>query len=84
MKTSYYTVNGEIIGESSNGVRLDYLTDALGSVTAKVDQTGAVVSTARYKPYGDLLSGTSYKFGWVGTQGYRKTATGGQDDVKRS
>ncbi len=71
--TNYYTVNGEIISESTDGVYLDYLTDALGSVTAKVDQTCTVVSTARYKPYGDLLSGTQYKLGWVGSQGYRNT-----------
>ena len=76
LSTSYYTIDGEIIGESSNGVRLDHLTDALGSVTAKVDQTGAVVSTARYKPYGDKLIGTDYMFGWVGIHGYRRAANG--------
>jgi hypothetical protein len=31
--TNYYTVNGEIIGEkTTGGSRVDYLTDALGSV----------------------------------------------------
>ena len=76
MKTAYYTIDGEIIGESTNGVCLDYLTDALGSVTAKVDQTAQVVSTARYKPYGDKLAGTDYVYGWVGGHGYRKAASG--------
>ena len=71
LSTACYTVDGEIIGESSNGTRLDYLTDALGSVTAKVDQTASVVSTARYKPYGEILSGSLYKFAWVGALGYR-------------
>lgn len=75
--TNYYTVNGSIIGESTNGVRTDYLTDALGSVTATVDQTGTVQNTYRYKPYGDLLaktgSGIDPKFLWVGTLGYRAT-----------
>ena len=76
LSTSYYTVDGEIVGESSGGVRLDYLTDALGSVTAKVNQAGVVASTARYKPYGDKLAGSEYMFGWVGSQGYRKSVTG--------
>ncbi len=36
--TNYYTVNGEIIGERTAGSpRVDYLTDALGSVTATVN-----------------------------------------------
>ncbi len=76
LSTAFYTVDGEIIGESSNGVRLDYLTDALGSVTAKVSQAGAVASSARYKPYGDKLAGSDYTFGWVGSFGYRKAVSG--------
>ena len=76
MKTAYYTVDDEIIAESINGVRLDYLTDALGSVTAKVDQSASVTSTARYKPYGSLFSGNSYTFGWSGVHGYRASQQG--------
>jgi RHS repeat-associated protein len=76
LSTAFYTVDGEIIGESSSGTRMDYLTDALGSVTAKADQTGNVASSARYKPYGDKLSGTDYTFGWVGSYGYRKAVNG--------
>ena len=76
MKTAYYTVDGEIIGESTNGVRLDYLTDSLGSVTAKVDQTSSVTATARYKPYGDKLIGGTFTFGWIGALGYRSVPTG--------
>jgi len=34
--TNYHTVNGRIRGESTAGVRTDYLTDALGSVVATV------------------------------------------------
>jgi hypothetical protein len=77
--TYYYTVNDEIIGEHTLGQsRLDYVTDALGSVIARVDQTLTVQSTARYKPYGALLSqtGTQPKYGWVGSPGYRKTGSG--------
>ncbi len=76
LSTAYYTVDEQIVGESSGGTRLDYLTDALGSVTTKVNQVGAVVSSARYKPYGDLLSGATFTFGWVGCLGYRKSSAG--------
>jgi hypothetical protein len=49
MAVTYYTVNGEIIGEHTAGSsRLDYLPDALGSVIATVDQTLTLQSTARY------------------------------------
>jgi len=75
--TNYLTVKGEIIGEATGGVRTDYLTDALGSVTATVDQSASVVNTYRYKPYGELLaktgSGSDPQFGWVGSAGYAGT-----------
>ena len=70
--TNYYTVNGSIIEESTNGVRTDYLMDALGSVTGTVNSSAQVINTYRYKPFGDLLSktgtGADPAFGWVGTQ----------------
>ena len=31
--TNFDTINGRIVSEYTNGVQLDYLTDALGSVT---------------------------------------------------
>ena len=75
MTKNYYTVNGRIIGESTGGVRTNYLPDALGSVTATVDESGAVVNTYRYKPYGSQLSksgaGADPKFLWRGQAGYR-------------
>ncbi|MCH8274749.1 MAG: hypothetical protein IH851_08160 [Armatimonadetes bacterium] len=75
--TNYFTVNGEIIGEETGGTQTDYLTDALGSVTATVNQSAAVVNTYRYKPYGGLLAktgvGADPKFRWVGARGYRQT-----------
>lgn len=37
--TNYYSVNGEKLGKkTTGGSRIDYLTDALGSVTATVRQ----------------------------------------------
>lgn len=73
--TNYYTVEDEILGQAVNESHLDYLPDALGSVITTVDQSGSVVHTARYKPYGaDLLvTGPDTSFKWVGTLGYRKT-----------
>ena len=76
MKERYYTVDGQMIGYKDAGGRLDFLTDALGSVTAEVDQTGATKTfDGRYKPYGGDLSstGTRGSYGWVGTWGYRGT-----------
>lgn len=73
--TSYYSFGGEIIGEETGGVRRDYLTDALGSVTATVTEAGVVENTYRYKPYGETLaktgSGSDPKFLWNGKWGYR-------------
>ncbi len=72
--TNYYTVDGQMIGYKDAGGRKDFLTDALGSVTAEVDQTGATKTfDGRYKPYGGDLSssGTRGSYGWVGTWGYR-------------
>jgi RHS repeat-associated protein len=76
--TNYYTVNGRIIGESTGGTRTGYLPDALGSVTATV-QNGAVVNTYRYKPYGEMLTktggGADPKYRWIGMYGSRYVST---------
>src|SRR5579863_4200382 len=77
--TNYYTVNGALIGEKTvGGSRTDYLTDALGSVTATVNQSGQVVNTYRYKPYGAQLAktgvGADPAFQWAGESGYRQTS----------
>ena len=46
--TRYYSFGGEILAEETDGVRRDYLTDALGSVT----EAGVIDITFRYKPSG--------------------------------
>lgn len=74
--TNYYTIDGQLIGYKDQGGRKDFLTDALGSVTAEVDQTGITKTfDGRYKPYGGDLSstGTRENYGWVGSWGYRGT-----------
>ncbi len=74
--TNYYTIDGQMIGYKTAAGRRDFLTDALGSVTAEVDQTGATKTfDGRYKPYGGDLSTTGARgsYGWVGSWGYRGT-----------
>jgi RHS repeat-associated protein len=75
--TNYYWAGDMLLGESGPNGKVDYLTDALGSVTTTVNGTGAVLNKYRYKPSGALLSKTGTapdpKFTWVGSQGYRQT-----------
>lgn len=76
MKRSFYTVNGLIIGERTSVGRINYATDALGSVTGTL--VGAQLqNTYTYKPYGTLLAktgtGSDPKQGWLGSLGYRPT-----------
>ena len=78
MPTTYYhTVDGEIQGQTTAGVRTDYLTDALGSVVATVNSSAQVVNTYRYKPYGERLAktgvGADPRFLWTGDTGSRRT-----------
>lgn len=73
--TNYYSVDSSILGSTRSGDRSQYLTDALGSVTAIVDSTGELQQVIRYKPYGDTLdsagSMSDVKFTWNGSNGYR-------------
>jgi RHS repeat-associated protein len=75
--TNYDTIDGRIRTESTGGTRTGYLPDALGSVTATVSESGGVVNTYRFKPYGAQLvktgGGTDPKFLWVGQWGYYQT-----------
>lgn len=61
----------------SDGTRVDFQVDALGSVVGTVNQSGTVENTYRYNPYGSQLSRTGTDpdpdFTWVGTPGYRST-----------
>jgi len=75
MKVTYHTVNGEIKGQTKDGVRTHFLTDALGSVTTTLSDAGQVENTYRYKPYGGLLAKTGVaadpRFMWRGSDGVR-------------
>ncbi len=70
--TTYYSVDGEILGERTGVSRREYLHDALGSVTAtKVTSESTLQNTYRYKHYRKRLSKTGVaddpKFQWNGT-----------------
>jgi len=74
--TTYYnTVQGRIISQHTGGVETSFLTDALGSVTATVDQNATIVNQYRYKPYGERLLktgvGADPRFQWLGSAGAR-------------
>ena len=73
--TSYYTVNGEIIGENGPNGRIDYQVDALGSVVGTMNSSGFAQRVYRYKPFGGVLNdsgpGPEPLFRWGGTAGYR-------------
>lgn len=75
IKKRYYSVDGRMIGYKDLNGRKDLLTDALGSVTAELDQSCTKVFDGRYKPYGGDLSssGTRGRYGWNGSWGYRET-----------
>jgi len=76
--TNYDIIAGSILGENTGGTQTDYLTDALGSVSATLSATGSILNEYEYAPYGTQISktGTSADpdFLWIGSQGYRTTA----------
>jgi len=86
--TNYFSANGRLLGENGPNGRVDYLTDALGSVTTTVNGSGAVLNRYRYKPSGALLSKTGTapdpKFTWVGSRGYRQTSLAFSDAYVRA
>jgi RHS repeat-associated protein len=73
--TNYYTLDGGIVAERTDGARIDYFLDALGSVVRTFSE--GQTREYRYKPYGGQLSasgsGSAPKFRWVGTIGYQPT-----------
>ncbi len=73
---NYHTVNGQLVGQSTGTEFTQYLTDALGSVTATVNGK-RVTNTYRYKPYGERLAktgtGPDPAFQWAGDTGSRVT-----------
>lgn len=56
--TNYDQFGGMLLGEHASGTQTDYLTDALGSITATVNQSATVLNTYRYKPNAAILART--------------------------
>ncbi|RYG96655.1 MAG: hypothetical protein EON58_11580 [Alphaproteobacteria bacterium] len=86
--TNYRTLNGRMRGQTTLGSRTDYLTDALGSVTATVTASAVVENTYRHKPYGGQLSktgtGVDPRFLWTGDTGSRTTGTSNAEQYNRA
>jgi RHS repeat-associated protein len=77
--TTYETLEGEILGETRNGVERDYVPDPLGSVAALIDSSQAKTDTFSYWPYGEERSRTGSivtPFRFVGTLGYYRDDSG--------
>jgi RHS repeat-associated protein len=75
MTERFYHVNGQMMGYESGGVKKDFLTDHLGSITAEIDQNQNRTFETRYSAFGrnNWSTGTGCGFGWVGSFGYRET-----------
>ena len=72
--TLYYSVNGRLLGECTNGVETTYMSDALGSTIGTVTTAG-LQNRYLYSPYGVQLSKTGGaadpRFLWNGRSQYR-------------
>src|SRR5579872_6038788 len=73
MPTVRYTVmDGQIIAEKRNGVRKEYVPDAIGSTVALLDKTQTKTDTFSYWPYGEVASrggSTPTPFQFIGGRG---------------
>jgi len=85
---NYHFAKGRLLGEDTNGIRTDYMTDTLGSVTGTVNSSQAVMNTYRYKPFGELLAktgtGSDPKFMWNGGTQSRRTGIAYTEQYNRA
>jgi RHS repeat-associated protein len=70
LNTTYYQINDQNVAQKNPDGSKDYiLTDNLGSTTELTNQSGAVVETTNYYPYGQIRSGgTQSKFLYTGQE----------------
>ncbi len=86
MTVRYLTIDGEIISETRNGVRSDYIPDPLGSTAALINSSHTITDTFLWWPYGEQRShvGSSVTpFGFSGGFGYYSDAVGNRLKAKR-
>lgn len=87
--TNYYTASQQTLAERTlPGTRIDYLMDALGSVSGTANQLAQLATTHQYKPYGAFLarsgSGADPVLQWAGSWGYRQTGCSHSDIYVRA
>src|SRR5665213_1217668 len=74
--TNYYSVNGNLLGEATNGIETSYIPDALGSTTQTITSAG-FQNQYVYSPYGRPVSKTGTapdpRFMWNGRTQSRTT-----------
>ena len=79
MTVRYTVINGEVVAEKRNDVRLLYTPDPLGSTVALTDNTQTITDTFHYWPYGEesgRTGATPTPFRFVGASGfYRDNAS---------
>lgn len=68
--TSYYFANDELIAKKNPDGSKNYIhSDHLGSTTVQTNQTGTVVESTQYDPWGEVLAGgTKNKFQYTGQE----------------
>lgn len=68
--TSYYYANDELIAKKNPDGSKNYIhNDHLGSTTVQTNQTGTVVESTQYDPWGEVLvGGTKNKFQYTGQE----------------
>ena len=77
MKARYTVMDGEIVSQTRNGVKHNYLPDPTGNVVALYDSNQARTDTVGYWPYGEeknRTGATPLPFRFIGAQGYYRDA----------
>ena len=58
MKARYTVMGGEILSQTRNGVKHNYVPDPTGNVVALYDSNQAKTDTVSYRPYGEVIART--------------------------
>ncbi len=58
MNVRYFSVDGEVLSETRNGVECDYVPNPLGSTVALLNSSYTKTDSYVYWPYGEIQSHT--------------------------